>query len=530
MRAEPTAVRRRLEVAAWLGFLDRPLRAAAENIPALSHRGLAFVFGARRRPRVYAEALWDHPLVGPLMAHKPGQALEAAELESLLLQRVPHAEPAELDRAVAALQAVMLPAVRQRPRRRERRPGMQLRLAFARPRPPVTGYRLRAADISDSELIDPALYRAVLQLLLDEGELAVGVIGALLTDLGAPSAPAGAYAQMAVRRGDAQRQSGGGLDKLVVTPGAIARRDVSDTVASVALSDPEYRDYLRVLQATGRGDLGAAARYGRMRAQFARWDHRVFGADASPRAKAHGAHRLIEGPTLAAIPEAKPEARLEFLPSGGPFLDQLDKANLLVALPASIDLLVGGLSTVNRALRDVRGGSGAGPLAVQPRLVVHGGLLHPGERAPTSIPDGVSLRLHVVERVPHFALLVAMLLQQRISRGRVGLRLRGERLRVYYRRRDLGSFLLRADDLMRERGWLVCRRQRGGLAEASLVDLGAGLGVTVRAGRALVLRESFFRRLLTQAEDRFVHDRLRPLGDWVEARLAEWAVALQDKP
>ncbi len=528
MRTDPAAARRHLEVAAWLGFLTRPSTATELEIPPLSRRGLEFVFGARRRPRVYAEALWDHPLMGPLMAHKPGRALDRWELEELLRGVAPAAEPPQLEHAVAAVHAFMAPAIRQRPRRRERRPGAQLRLAFARPRAPVTGYRLRAADIGDSTLEDPALYRSVLQLLLDEGELAIPDIAGLLSDLGAPSAPAGAYAQMAVRRGDAVRHHDGHVDKLVVTAGGVERRDVSDTVASVALSDPDYRDYLHVLQATGQGALGAAARYGRLRARFRRWDERVFGVDVSPRAMAHAAHRLIEGPTLVAIPQAKPGVEVDYLSQPALFLDQLDSSNLVVALPASIELLVGGLPAVNRALDRGRGSAGWGHPAFAPRLRVHGGLCHPGEQRPGAIPDGVSLRLHVIERVPHLAVLVATLLQQRVSRGRVGVRLRGDRLRVYHRRRDLGSFLLRSDDLMRERGWLVSRRQRGGLPEATLKDLAEVLGIAVQAGRALVLRESFFRRLLHQPEDRHVHDRLQPLGVWIESRLAEWAVGVQD--
>lgn len=530
LRVDPSVLAARLDLAAWLGFLEAAAAARADQAPALSRRGLELVYGAGRRPRIYAEALWDHPLVGPLMARQPGQRFEAKQLRLLLAELHPGLSPERVEQLAASLVVVMEPALRHRPRRRERRPGTQLRLAFARPRAPVTGYRFRVRTQPQPEpgCTDPAVYRAVLQALIDEGELAIAQLAEVLASLGVAGVPAGPYAEMAVRRGDARRQVEAGVDKLVVTPAAIHRRDLSDTVASVALSDPEYRDYLAVLQATGKGDMGAAARYGRLRARFRCWDDRIFGADVSPRSMAHAANLLLEGRTMAAIPPAVPEPELGYLPRSAPFLDLLEHRNLVVALPPSFDLLVGGLGAVKRALA----GTAAGTVhpAFSPRLLVHGGLLHPGEPLPSSIPDGVSLRLHVIERVPHLALLVAILLQQRIGRGRVSIRLRGERIRVYHRRRDLGSFLLRADDLMADRGWLVSRRQRGGLLEASLIDATQSLGITVQAGSALVLHEAFYRRLLSQPEDRHLHDRLRPLAAFAEERLGEWAVGVEPPP
>lgn len=527
LKAEPSDLLARLDLAAWLGFVDGP--GSASIAPRLTRRGLEYVYGARRRPQVYAEALWDHPVVGPLMAHQPGEPWRSADLRDFLAARWSGLEAQRLDQLVGSLVAVMQPAVGQRPRRRERRPGTQLRLAFARPRAPVTGYRFRAPSAAPEQphCVDPAVYRALLQALLDEGELPVRRVGTLLASLGLRGAPAGPYAELAVRRGDAQRRVQAGIDQLLVTPAAIARRDLSDTVASVALSDPDYRDYLQVLQATGQGDMGAAARYGKLRARFRCWDQRIFGADTTPRAMAHAAHGLLQGRTLSAIPAAGPEPELGWLPRPAPFLDLISDTNLLVALPPSIDLLVGGLTAVNQALEAAARDPGGPHPAFAPRQLVHGGLLHPGEPLPGRIPDGVSLRLHVIERVPHLSLMVALLLQQRLSRGRVSLRLRGDRLRVYHRRRDMGAFLQRADELMRDRGWLVSRRARGGLPEASLKDAAEALGIAVQAGRAFVLQEAFFRRLLDQPEDRHLHDRLVPLGAWTEHRLGEWSVGVE---
>jgi hypothetical protein len=527
LREEPDALRARVQLATWLGFFEGPGGAAGgSRVPRLSRRGLELVFSAGRRPRVYAEALWDHPVVAPILALRPGRSFQATELYELVAQRHPELDPERVEQIAASLAVVIQPGLRQRPRRRDRRPSSQLRLAFARPRAPVTGYRFRASPQQDQgeHCSDPAVYRAVLQALLDEGELAVSQLSAVVEGLGL-EAPVGLYAEMAVRRGDAQRLVDGSLDKLVVTPAAIARRELSDTVASVALSDPDYRGYLEVLRAVGQGDLGAAARYGKLRTRFRCWDARIFGQDITPRAMAQAAAQLLDGRTMAAIPAAVPEPELGYLPRSAPFVDLIEHRNLVVALPPSIDLLVSGLAAVKGALS-----SDLFHPAFAPRALVHGGLLHPGERGSGPIPDGVSLRLHVIERVPHLALLVAVLLQQRISRGRVSLRLQGERLRLYHRRRDLGSFLIRADELMSDRGWLVSRRQRGGFPEASLADVAEVLGIAVRCGRLLVLTESFFRRLLSQPEDRHLHDRLQPLGVWAEERLGEWAVGVEPPP
>jgi hypothetical protein len=528
LKVEPSELSARLDVAAWLGFVHPGSPSGDEPSWVLSRRGLEYVY-ARRRPRVYAEVLWDHPVVGAVLGLLAGAHAQPGQLPVLLPQLAPHLSPDQLERAAASLGAIVRPALRQRPRRRERRPGTQLRLAFARPRAPVTGYRFRVspAEPAAPDCVDPAVYRTILQALLDEGELPIAQLASVVGKLGLEGVVLGPYAELAVRRGDAERRVDGRLDQLVVTPGAIERADVSDTVASVALSDPDYREYLGVLQATGQGDLGAAARYGRLRARFRCWDQRIFGEELSPRDMARAAQSLIEGRTLAAIPVAEPAASIDYLQRPAPFLDQLSSANLLVSLPPSIDLLVGGLPAVKRCLEAAWAAPAGIHQAFAPRLMVHGGLLHPGEPLPTSIPDGVSLRLHAIERVPHLAVLVAIMLQQREGQGRIGLRMRGERLRVYHRRRDLGSFLLRADDLMRERGWLVCRRQRGGLLEASLKDIVECLGIGVQAGRSFVLQEAFFQRLRRQPEDRHLHDRLRPLGAWIQDRLEEWAVAVE---
>lgn len=527
LRQPPEVVGERIALGCWLGLL-RPGRAGAEpGAVLLSRRGVDLVFGLGRRPQTYVDLLWDHPAIGQVLADLDPAALDAGAVGRALRARCPGADDLAVERSSAVLAEVLGPARRLRPRRRERRTHQQLRLAFPRPRAPVTGYRFKALS-ADLQLEDPAAYRAILQALLDEGELAVAQVAQILAGLGQPDAPAGAYADLAVRRGDARRCREGALDKLVVTAAAVERRDLSDTVATVALSDPDYRAYLEVLQATAGGDPAAAARYGRLRMRFSAWDARIFGEGLAPRAVAQAADKLIKGRGLQALPLAVPDPEPTAIFRPGTFLDQIGHRNLAVALPPSLDLLVGGLTLVNRALEQARSAEPAA--ALQPRVHVHGGLLHPGEAMPGSLPDRVSLRLHVVERQPWLALLVAVLLEQRLGGFRLGVRLRGDRLRVTWRRRDLGDFLTRADDLMRERGWLVCRRQRGGLSDAALVDIAEVLGVASTTAGALVLDESFFARLRQQPEDRRVYEILRPFGAWIGERLAEWAVGVDPTP
>lgn len=525
LRQPEPEVAARLALAAWLGLLV-PARGVGDGYQ-LSRRGSEFVFGVSRRPQVFVEALWDHPRLGPLLAELGFAGFDLEALRVALAARLPSVSGEPFERVLLGLAELCAPVRRRRPRRRDRLGAQQLRLGFARPRPPVTGYRFRTLGTEPSA-DDPAAYRAVLQALIDEGELSVSRVGGVLAELGIPGVPAGPCVDLAVRRGDAHRAADEGVENLVVTAAALERIDLSDTVATIALSDPDYRAYLEVLQATARGDMGAAARYGRLRLRFATWDARVFGDGLIPRAVAQAADALLRGRGLGAIPLAVPGPELAVIARPGSFLDQLEHRSLVVALPPSLELLLGGLPAVARALESAR--AGPGPLCLQPRLRVHGGLLHPGEPLPSSLPDLVSLRVHVLERQPWVALLVALLLEQRLGGFRVGLRLRGERLRVTWRRRDLGDFLLRADDLMRERGWRVSRRPRGGLPDATLVDLVETLGIATRAGGALVLNETFFARLLRQPEERRVLDLLRPFGAWAGARLAEWAVAVEPTP
>jgi hypothetical protein len=409
--------------------------------------------------------------------------------------------------------------------------GTQLRMGFPRPRPPVTGYRLVFTPQATRSLDDPALYRAVLQVLLDEGEIALPAVAATLAAAGADGVPAGGYVDTALRRGDAWRLAHPSGERLLVTPGAVARRDVSDTVASVALSDPAYREYLDALARAGRGDPAAAVLYGRWKGRFSPWDDRLFGPGHRARDLAPSVERLLAGGPIEAIPLARPGVAPVPVPVAAPFLHLLDRRSLFVALPPSIDLLAGGVLAVNRLIETRAAQPGIPlPSVLDVRVVVHGGLLHPGEPAIRLVPDGVSLRLRALERIPHLAVLGALLLLHRRTRGALELRLRGDRVRLAWRRRDLGPLLDVADTCMRRRGWTVSRRFRGGLGAESFVDVAEGLGIAHRVGPRLVLQEDFAWRLREEPEDREVHVRLQSLADLLMSELDALSESAEARP
>ncbi|MBN1334638.1 MAG: hypothetical protein JXB39_01625 [Deltaproteobacteria bacterium] len=401
--------------------------------------------------------------------------------------------------------------------------GNQVRLGLPRPRPPATGYHLVVDPEESRRADDPALYRVVLQALLDEAEIPLPLVADALAEAGAGEAPTGAYVDAALRRGDAWRLSHASGERLLVTPSAVARRHLSDTVAAVALSDPAYREYLDALVRASRGDPAAAVQYGRWKARFSLWDDRLFGPGQRPRDLAPTVEQLLTGGTLEAIPLARPGVEPVPVPVAAPFLHLLDRRSLFLALPPSTDLLAGGVHAVNRLLEahSVRPGAPL-PSVLGERAVVHGGLLHPGEPPIRRVADGVSLRLRALERIPHLAVLAALLLLHRRTHGALVLRLRGDRVRVNWRRQDLGPLLDLADGCMRRRGWTVSRRFRGGLSIESFVDVAEALGVVTRVGPRLVLQEDFAWRLREDPEDRQVHVRLQNLADLLLTDLDTW--------
>ena len=200
----------------------------------------------------------------------------------------------------------------------------------------------------------------------------------------------------------------------------------------------------------------------------------------------------------------------------------------MAALPPSIDILLGGVSSVNRLLAERRRGPQRVnvPTALDPRVVVHGGLLHPGERLPRSIADNVTLRLQAITRIPHLAYLTALLLLHRRSRGRLTIRVQRDSLHIIHRHRSVGPLMLTIDRLLRHRGCHVSRRFRGGMEATTLLDICRTMRIATVVQRRLILDEEFFLRLRNEPEDSQVFERLFSLCNLLEADL----VALRDLP
>jgi len=491
----------------WLGLLEPGEDAR------LSGLGLDFVYAGDERPEVYARAAWSNAFVRELMQGRGAELPETDDIAWFIRQLRPDMADTTSYRRATAVHSLLAPAMRHR-RRALKASQTQLGLPFAAPRPIEPAAAPAAVLRGDSGDI-PEVYRLVLGALLDHGELAPGHVRALLDRAGAREFPVGDCFQLAVRRGDAHRVG----DCLVVSRGAVARAQLTETAVGVALSDPGYRSYLDLLRQAAAGDLAATRQFKALQPRYAGWDQRVFGGSADPARLADDLDRILMGRSvdtfpLAGDPGASP------LPGRTPFLDALDQDGLVLVLSPALRLLLGGVTAVNRLLEASRREKNAVrlPHLAELRQVVHGGLLHPGEPMPRAIPDTVSLRLRVLAQVPHLALLTGLLVLHRQSGPRIEVVQGDGGLRVWALGEDLGELLALLDGFATDQGWAVARRVRGGPRADDLAQVLLSLGVAVKVRDRLLLEEGFFARLRAEPEDRELQQRLRPLVD----RLLAW--------
>ena len=498
----------------WLGLLD-----TREDIQ-LTRAGLALaVASPAERRRLYAEAAWRTPFVRALMEGRrtlPDRDAIAAFIRS----REPDMAERTVMRRAGAVRGLLEPALAHPPDRKRPR-GEQLLLPFLAQAPVTAPSEVLAdmaapVDLRAGTEDNPDIYARLLRVLLDHGELSTSQLRAVLDRIGAQDAPLGPYADMAVRRGDARRDG----DRLVLTAGAIQRRELAGEGLLVALSDPDYRAWLGMLRAAEAGeDADPEARRDRDRlaARFAHWDRRYFGERLQPetvkaRLAAALPGRHLEGVPLAGWAGPEPPA------VEAPFVECLDREGLPVCLPAALLAAAPGVSAVNATLRRLRG-SPAGvhlPTPVDRRLRWHGGLLHPGERLPSAVPDNLSLRWRALTHAPALAMAAAFLLVDRRSpRGR--LRVGADGIVALAGRPRL-TLLAALVAFAEAQGWLVARPSRMG--DPALADLLERLGIAVRLGRRFVLDEPLFVRLQEDPEGQAVHDALQPLVERVEAWLA----------
>jgi hypothetical protein len=502
---EPRTVQYYTQAGEWLGLLE------SSSDCALTPLGLDYVYAGRRRVQVYARAVWSNPFAAELLAGQEGGLPPVDEIAVAIAALEPDLSPATVRRRASSVRALLLP-VEGHPRPSSKGNGgkqlaLPLSMAAAVQAPPKIILK------GDKEY-DPDVYRYLLEALLEYGELSLGHVRALLDRSGAAEAPIGGYVDMAISRGDADRIG----EHLVATTGAVERRDLVETTTSVMLSDARYRQYLHdvTLAAT---DRAAEIRRDEVAHRFLPWDRRLFGRPLEPERLGRDLESVLMDRPLVSFPTATRQG-VSLTPVLEPFLDVWEQSGLALCLPPYLNQLQGGIAAVNRSLRIARNGSSVGlpDIATRSQLF-HGGVLHPGEPLPRSVPDTRSLRLRLLLHAPYAALMTAVLLLHRqrpelieVIRMKVGWSIR-------YRRERLGSVLDVVDDFAAARGWLASRRVGTGLDAEALLGLLETLGIATIGGRRALLHEQFFARLRTEAEEMEVADRLAPLAASLDAHL-----------
>lgn len=494
-----------LQAGTWLGLLEE------EGEPQLTDLGLAWVYGEEdERPRVYARAVWSTPLVLELMAGRAEGVPDADEVAVAIANLEPDLAPTTARRRASAVLGLLTPALRLSPTRAGAK--TQLRLPFAGLQANQGPERI---DLTWGER-SPDVVRFVLACLLDHGEITLGHLRGLLDAAGANDVAIGGPVEQVLRRADANRHE----DRLVVTLGALSRRELADSGAAVALSDPAYREYLERVVDHDPQDRAQVIEVERGRREFRLWDQRVLGGPAD----AATLHAALDGILLERSLKSFPRAGGAPMPVpvvDVPFLDALDRP-LTVAAPPVLARLTGGVRGVNAELERMRRQHGVGcPTLGDTTVAVHGGLWAPGETPPKAIPDTTSLRLRLVTHSPFPAMLIALLLLHR--RGvPVRIERRGEPWHVRVRGKVRGTLMEVLDAFATDQGWRVCRRRRGGLVAQQLLEGLGALGMVTMLGELAVLDESFFARLTREVEQLEVHEQLTPLTD-------RWTTWLADR-
>lgn len=499
---EARTVRYYIQAAIWLGLAEE----GAEL--ALTSDGVEYVYAGSGRSRVYARVVRAHPFVTELLGRSGGRFPDVDEVAVLVGREEPELAPSTVRRRASAVRSLIAPAIGRRARRTDE--DRQLGLPF------VASPRLVEAPVAVGDgkaEHDPDVYRFVLGALLDYGELRLPQVRALLDHAGAPEAPLGGYIDLAVRRGDAIRSE----THLIVTPGAISRRDLADSTASILLSDAGYRRWVLARIEDPRAPTPPEIR------RYTTWDRRLFGGDVPPERLDDELDRVLMDRSLASFPLAVPgEDPLSL--RDGCFVDRWEEEGLVLALPPSLVQLSGGVALVNRLLRKARTGNAVGVPDLAHRAVsVHGGILSPGESLPRSVPDTRSLRLRLLASAPYVAMLMALLLLHRRQSLPVSLTMWHGGWVVRRKRQSLGTFLRVLDAFALSRGWLPCRRRTGGMEGARLLDVLETVGMLTHTGDHVVLAEGLFGQLRREAEEMEIANRLEPL---VEA-MATWIAQVE---
>ena len=503
----------------WLSLLD------TDGEVHLTRLGLELAFAdPNRRLRLYAEAVWRNDFARALLGGHRAMP-DADTIARFILEQEPELAPSTARRRASAVRSLLEPAFSRKPSARKAR-GVQLALPFGAP---ADGARAadEPVDLRAGLERSPDVYARLCRALLDHGELATSQVRALLDGIGGSNCPLGPYIEMAVQRGDARRMG----DRLVVTPGAVRRRDLAEDGVLIALTDPEYRRWLRGLVARAKGEIAPAAassgavgervdakaliaerEHERRGRRFATWDLRIFDRVLAPRHVRRALRAVLPGRDPLALPVAgDPGADLPF--TEGAFLDLLDLPDLPVCLPSSLSDVAGGVTAVNAQLQRLRAGPARvrlpGPLDRRAR--VHGTVLHPGESLPRAVPDNHTLRIRLMTHAPAMALFTSLLLMDR--RTDLPLRLvdRGAGPLVRWGVDVVGPLVEVLDAFCVGQGWMCARPLYGGLDGPTLEAVARALGISTRAGRRVVMEEALFVRLQEDIEARLTYEALLPL-------------------
>jgi hypothetical protein len=500
---DASLVQQAVSAASWLGFVD------GDGDPQLTALGLEYAYAGRSRPKVWARAVWDHPFFADWLVDRSG--LPNLEDAAEAVTRAESGLDADgIAQRASAVVALVAPAMSRRPA-----PVAENQLALPLPPRSPLPTPPRLAYTAGREY-NPDIYRYLLAVLLDVGELGLGQMRALLDRAAVSEAPIGGYLDLATARGDVVRME----ERIVASVGAIQRRVVAESTPAIILSDAGWRAWLADCRAASGGDRQAEIRRDRNKGRYRIWDRRLFGRDLDYKRVDAELATVLPDRSIDAFPRAQGPGQVP-APVKSAFLDAWERPDLAIVLPPGLLALLGGLGGVNQQLKTSRQSSHdvlEPGLADRP-VLYHGGLLHPGEPLPKAIPDQRTLRLRLVMHAPYPAMVAAALLLHRGS-ATWEVAIRRGTPRFLRDGDDLGELLDVLDGFAASRGWLVCRRRRGGLSSTALLEILEACGLVVQVGARRVLAERFFVQLRSDAEEIEVYRRLQPLSEALEAHVA----------